>query len=300
MSAKPTLQIVIVSYNTVDFLRKCLQSIPESVGDVTTYVSVVDNQSGDGSVSMVREEFPNYELVESGSNLGFAAGNNVILERVDANFVLLLNPDTEAAPSALKLMVDFLSSHSEVGVCGPLLLNSDGSLQGNGRKFPTVWREFLGVSGLRRFNMKRFELNHGFGRANLEVSCEVDEVSGACLMVRGDVMKKIGTLDSRFFMFYEEIEFCHRVKAAGYKVFFLADAKVTHHWMGSVKKVGKQMTAQLFKSQLLYYQKTAGPLSVLAIRIIVLMGMSKNNFIHAGVAVKRSLRNMGVLKSRTQ
>ncbi len=294
----PDLHIIIVSYNTVDLLRKCLKAIPAAVVDIPTFVSVVDNQSADGSAGMVSSEFPDVELVESGSNLGFAGGNNLILNRSTANYVLLLNPDTEATPGSLKLMLEFLRDHPEYGVCGPRLLNSDGSLQGNGRKFPTVWREFLGVSGLRRFNMAVFEGKHGFGREDLEVNCDVDEVSGACLMIRGDVLKQIGPLDPRFFMFYEEIEFCHRVKAAGYKVYFLAEAIVTHHWMGSVKKVGKQMTAQLFKSQLLYYQKTSGPLSVMAIRIIVLMGITKNNIVHAGVAVKRVLRNVGVLKKR--
>jgi N-acetylglucosaminyl-diphospho-decaprenol L-rhamnosyltransferase len=108
----------------------------------------------------------------------------------------------------------------------------------------------------------------------------------------------VGDLDERFFMFYEEIEWCHRIRQAGWKVYYVANARVVHHWMGSVKQVSKQMTAQLFRSQLLYYQKTGGPLSVLAIRAVMGLGLAKNALLHAGVGVKRTLRRAGLLRAR--
>jgi GT2 family glycosyltransferase len=105
-------------------------------------------------------------------------------------------------------------------------------------------------------------------------------------------------LDTRFFMFYEEIEWCHRIKRAGWKVYYVPKAVVTHHWMGSVKQHSRRMTAELFRSQLLYYQKTAGPLAVLAIRLIMVLGLAKNAFIHAGVGVKRQLRKVGLIGAK--
>jgi N-acetylglucosaminyl-diphospho-decaprenol L-rhamnosyltransferase len=298
MPSQPDLAIVIVSYNTIDLLRACLQSLPAACPGLTFDTYVVDNNSSDGSPEMVEAEFPEVSLIVSKKNLGFAGGNNLILENVEARQVLLLNPDTEAEPGSLRLLVDFMDSHPEVGACGPMLLNSDGSLQRNGAKFPTPIREFLGVTGLRRLAMKRYELSLGYGREDFNTTCEVDQVSGACLMVRGEVLKQVGPLDTRFFMFYEEIELCHRIKRAGWKVYYVAEARVVHHWMGSVKQVSRQMTAQLFRSQLLYYQKTSDPLTVLSIRGVMALGLAKNAFIHTGVAVKSGLRQMGLLRKR--
>jgi N-acetylglucosaminyl-diphospho-decaprenol L-rhamnosyltransferase len=290
--------IVIVSYNTVDLLRACLGSIPEAVAPYSSEIYVVDNASTDGSAEMVAAEFPDVRLTASKTNLGFSGGNNLILETVEARHALLLNPDTEAHRGSLATLVRFLDEHPDAGAVGPKLLNSDGTLQRNGAKFPTVLRELLGVTGLRRLAMRRYELSLGYGREDFDALAEVDQVSGACLMVRREALQKVGPLDARFFMFYEEIEWCHRIKAAGWKVYYVPEAVVTHHWMGSVKQESRRMTAELFRSQLLYYQKTSGPLSVLAIRLIMGAGLAKNALIHAGVGVKRRLRQMGLIGAK--
>ncbi|MEP6756366.1 MAG: glycosyltransferase family 2 protein, partial [Chthonomonadales bacterium] len=230
------LGIIIVSYNNSDLLRKCLKSIPDACPNLRYAVSVVDNASPDDSVEMVRGEFPKVQLTASNENLGFARANNLQMEMSTAEFVLLLNPDTEPYTGSLALLVDFMRQHPEAGVVGPKLLNTDGSIQLNGRLFPGVWREFLAVSGLRRFNIDGYNRKYQYGRADFDRTCEVDEVSGACLLIRRTAMEKVGVLDPIFFMFYEEIEYCWRVKKGGWKVFYVADALVTHHWMGSVKK----------------------------------------------------------------
>lgn len=290
------LAIVIVSYNTRDLLRACLRAIPEATRGLNAVTYVVDNASPDRSGDMVAQEFPEVDLTKSEVNLGFTKGNNLALARADARYVLLLNPDTEAHPGSLTRLVEFMDGHPEAGACGPKLLNSDGSLQRNGAKFPTLTRELLGVTGLRRLAMRRYELAMGYGREDFDELCEVDQVSGACLLVRGETMRQVGMLDERFFMFYEEIEWCHRIKCAGWKIYYVPEAVVTHHWMGSVKQASKQMTDQLFRSQLLYYQKTGGPLTALGIRGVMALGMAKNALIHAGVAAKRMLRRAGVLR----
>lgn len=296
LETRADLAIVIVSYNTRDMLRDCLRAIPDAARGLSYRVYVVDNNSPDDSAGMVAQEFPEVDLTASRENLGFTRGNNLVLARAQARYLLLLNPDTEAEPDSLTRLVAFMDAHPEAGACGPKLLNTDGTLQRNGAKFPTLLREFLSVTGLRRLAMRRYEIALGYGREDFDQLCEVDQVSGACLLVRDEAMRQVGMLDERFFMFYEEIEWCWRIKRAGWKVYYVPESRVTHHWMGSVKQQSKRMTALMFRSQLLYYQKTSGPLTVLGIRGVMWLGIAKNSLIHAGVGVKRMLRRAGVLR----
>lgn len=289
------LSIVIVSYNVRDLLRACLSSLPQAAPGLETEVFVVDNASADGSAAMVREEFPSVGLTASEENLGFTRGNNLALRQSCGRHVLLLNPDTEPEPGSLARLIRFMDEHPQAGACGPKLLNSDGSLQHNGRRFPSLWREFLGVTGLRRLAMKRFERDLEYGREDFDALCEVDQVSGACILVRRETMDQVGMLDERFFMFYEEIEWCYRIKKAGWQVWYVPEARVVHHWMGSVRQMSRRMTAELFKSQLLYYQKTSGPATALGARLVMTTGILKNELLHLGVAVKGQLRRLGLL-----
>jgi GT2 family glycosyltransferase len=292
----PDLAIVIVSYNTRDMLRDCLLALPASTQGLTTEIWVVDNASPDGSVEMVRQEFPHVHCIANTDNAGFTRANNQALAQTYARHALILNPDTEPEPNSLTLLVRFLDAHPETGAVGPMLLNSDGSLQHNGRRFPTPWREFLGHSGLRNLNRAHFDRNLEYGRDDFDTLCEVDQVSGACMMVRGEAMRQVGMLDEDFFMYYEEVEWCWRIRKAGYKVFYVPESRVVHHWMGSVKQVSHAMTKRLFRSALTYYQKTGTPLQQLAIRGVMLMGVAKTQFIQCGVQVKRVLRKKGLVR----
>lgn len=284
------LSIVIVSYNTREMLRDCLRSLPAATEGLQVETFVVDNASPDDSAAMVAAEFPDVRLIANSENVGFARANNQALRLTLGRHALILNPDTEPEPDALALLVRYLDEHSEVGAAGPKLLNSDGSLQHNGRRFPTPWREFLGHSGLRNLNRAAFDRKLHFGRDNFDIEWETDEVSGACLMVRHTVMDQVGMLDEDFFMFYEEIEWCWRIRKAGWKVVYVPQARVVHHWMASVRQQSRAMTARLFKSALTYYRKTSGLPSQIAIRGVMLIGLTKNEFLHFGVAVKRQLR----------
>ena len=289
------VSVIIVSYNTESLLRNSLAAVPDAVGHIETETIVVDNNSPDSSADMVAEEFPKVRLVRSKDNLGFAAANNLAINQTDSDYVILLNPDTEAAPGSLATLIQFLESHPDAGACGPMLLNSDGSLQKNGARFPSLMGEFLAVSGLKRLAAHRCEMRYGYGRDDFERDCEVDSISGACIVVRRTVIEKVGPLDPDFFMFYEEVEWCHRIRRRGWKVYYVPEARVTHHWMGSVKQSPKRMTSQLFRSQPLYYRKTSGPLAARLSMAIMVIGMSKNALLHAGVAVKRGLRRAGLL-----
>lgn len=284
------LSIVIVSYNVREMLRACLASLPAAAPGLSTEVWVVDNASSDGSAEMVRSCFPEVRLEARSENLGFTRANNLALERARGRHLLLLNPDTEAHPGALTTLVRFLDEHPRAGACGPRLLNTDGSLQKNGSRSPTLLREFLAVTGLWRLAPGWYEraLNHG--REDFDRRCRVDLVSGACLLVRRPVMEQVGKLDERFFMFYEEIEWAHRMRQAGWEIWYVPEAVVTHHWMGSVSQDNRRMTDELLKSQVLYYRKTAGPLTAAGIRVVAAIGAVKNRLLHLGAAAKRALR----------
>ncbi len=293
---RPDLSIVIVSYNTRDMLRDCLNSLPQGTEGLTTEIFVVDNNSPDDSIGMVRQEFPDVICIANKDNAGFTKANNQALRIAQGEIVVILNPDTETELRSLTTLVTFLREHPDVGAVGPKLLNSDGSLQHNGRRFPTPWREFLGHSGIANWNRANFDRKYEYGREDFDVLAEVDQVSGACMMVPKHVMDKVGMLSEDFYMYYEEVEWCWRIRQAGYKVFYVADSRVVHHWMGSVRQVSHAMTARLFKSALTYYQKTGTPLQRLAIRGVILMGLAKYQIIYLGVRVKRVLRGLKLIR----
>ncbi len=290
------LSIVIVSYNTQDMLRACLQSLPAAVDHLTTEVFVVDNNSPDDSAGMVAAEFPQVHLIANQDNVGFTRANNQALRQCVGRNVLILNPDTEPETCSLAVLARYLDAHPDVGAVGPKLLNSDGSLQPNGRPFPTPWREFIGHSGLRNLNRAAYDRIHEYGRNDFDVEWETDQVSGACLMLPHVVMDKVGMLDEDFFMYYEEIEWCWRIRKAGYRVMYLPQSRVVHHWMGSVRQQNKAMTKRMFLSSLIYYRKTAGWGAQLAIRGVMTMGIIKNELLYLGVAIKRKLRALKLIR----
>lgn len=294
------LSIVIVSYNTRDMLRACLLSLPASLTSsqdgLTSEVWVVDNNSPDDSAGMVAREFPAVKLIANRDNAGFTRANNQALRQCTGRNIMILNPDTEPEPGALAVLARYLDEHPDVGAVGPKLLNSDGSLQHNGRPFPTPWREFLGHSGLRRFNPAHYDRKYEYGRDDFDVEWDVDQVSGACMMVPHRIMDQVGMLEEAFYMFYEEVEWCWRIRKAGYRVMYLPQSRVVHHWMGSVRQQNRVMTRRLFQSGLIYHRKTGGLLRGAAMLFVALIGLARNEFLYMGVAVKKVLRHLHVIR----
>ena len=261
------LSVIIVNWNVRDFLDRCLASLRQHVRDLTFEVIVVDNASKDDSVQMVRSKYPEVLLIANEANNGFCRGNNQGLEVARGEFVVLLNPDTEVYPGAMETLVAFLRDHSDVGVVGPMLLSPEGLHMPNGTRFPTLRRELMGVLGLHRFNQRAYDLE-GYGREDFSQIAEVDVVCGACLMTRQSIVRQIGGLDEQLFMYFEEVDFCRRVKAAGWKVFYVPEARVYHHWMQSVKQDNIAATRRLFRSQFLYFRKHHGLAAAWLLRVL--------------------------------
>jgi len=283
------LSIVIVSYNTCNMLRDCLNALPAATQGLVIETFVVDNNSPDDSAAMVAAEFPEVHLTAGKENYGFTKGNNIALRQVVGRNVLLLNPDTEAAPGSLTLMSRYLDTHPDVGAVGPKLLNTDGSLQPSGIPLPNPWRDLLAHTGLWRLKPGLSSHQWHYGREDFDREWETDSVTGACLMTRKVILDQVGLLEEAFFMFYEEIELCWRIRRAGFKVMFLPEAQVVHHWMGSVRQQSKAMTRRLFQSMAIYYRKTMGWRGIITYPI-VWYGLGRNELLHLGVAVKRRLR----------
>jgi len=250
------LSIVIVSWNTRELLRACLKAVQAEIAPLTTEVFVVDNASADASAEMVGKDFPWVNLIANTRNLGFAAGNNQVLRTCTGAMVLLLNPDTELQPGAIKTLMEFLATHPKVGVVAPQLLNTDRSIQRSCRRFPTfsgMLFELLGLSRLfpnnPRFRQyKMLDWNH-------DGEQEVDQPEGACLLIRREVLNEVGFLDEEFFMLFEEVDWCYRVKQHGWQIWFTPGAKVIHHYGQSIKQVKAKMILSSHKGLFRYWKK---------------------------------------------
>jgi N-acetylglucosaminyl-diphospho-decaprenol L-rhamnosyltransferase len=282
------LSVIIVTWNTRELLAKCLEALPGAVGELAVETWVVDNGSSDGTVAMVRGRFPGVRVIANRENRGWAGGNNQALKQSAGRCLLLLNADTEPRPGSLAALVRFLDEHPDVGACGPMLLLGDGQVQGNGRRFPTFWKEFLDVTGLRHLALDAYSRRFGWGRDDFEALAEVDEVSGSCLLARREAVEQVGLLDEQFFMYYDEVDWCCRMKAAGWRVFYVPEAKVVHHVAASVKQVGFEAYRRLFESQQRYFRKHAAWSTWLAVLLVGRLGLTTHRlrFLAGGLKLR--------------
>lgn len=283
--APPDLSIVIVNWNVREFLRRCLDSILGSDGllvglDTPGYstsgwraeVIVVDNASNDGSVAMLTQDIPWVRVIANQQNLGFTAANNQGLAVSQGRFVLFLNPDTELAPAALRLMLEYADAHPRVGVIGPQLRYGDGSLQSSRRRFPTLATFFLESTIVQRWWPQNAVLSRYYvlDRPDDAIS-PVDWVVGACMLVRRAVLDQTGGFDEGFFMYSEELDLCHRAVDAGWQVVYLPAAVVTHYEGKSSEQVVAARHIRFHSSRLRYARKYHGRLVALALRSFLLL-----------------------------
>jgi N-acetylglucosaminyl-diphospho-decaprenol L-rhamnosyltransferase len=264
------LSIVIVNWNVRDVLRRCLasvqaQSIPGSE------VFVVDNASSDGSVDMLRAEFPDVLVIENEDNAGFTRANNQAIRRSTGRYVLLLNPDTEVEAGALWTMLAYMDANPQVGVVGPQLQFADGSVQSSRRRFPDLKTLFVESTILQRFSASSAIVRRYFMLDQPhDMTQEVDWVVGACLMVRRQVVEQVGLLDERFFMYSEETDWCLRIKKTGWCIVYLPLAHVIHHEARSSDQVVAAKHIHFQSSKVQYTRKHFGPAQAEALRLFLL------------------------------
>ena len=224
------LSVVIPSYNTRDLMEQALRTVQEASGDLSVEVIVVDNASRDGSADMVAERVPEAELIRNERNLGFGGANNAAFARARGRHVLLLNSDTIVRPDTLSTLVSFMDEHPEAGAAGCRILNPDGSLQLDCRRgFPTPAAAFYKLTGLSRM----FPRSQRFARYNLtyldpDEMNEVDALSGSCMIVRRQVLEQVGGFDEAYFMYGEDLDWCFRMREAGWKIYYTPTTEIIH------------------------------------------------------------------------
>ena len=270
-AGSPEISILIVSFNTRDVLRECLESVILASEILSVETIVVDNCSRDGSASMVRQEFPWVHVIESHENLGFGRANNLAFEAARGRYIVLLNSDAFLSADTLCLSLDKMEANPSVGLASGRLVGRDGTLQPSARMFPSPMRQLLVISGLAdKYPKSRF-----FGQADRTWAdpmqpAEVDWVPGAYSIIPTAILKQHGFFDPRFFLYYEEVDLCLRIKNAGYKVMYWPEISVVHVGGESSRQIktlemsqsGAQLVLWRMRSTLLYYRKHKGSLVI--------------------------------------
>ena len=264
------LSIIIVNWNNKDILGDCLNSIYRTHNVSKYEIIVVDNNSEDDSVELIRNEFPNVELLENNQNLGFTRANNQAIKIARGNYILLLNNDTVVTNTyCFDRMIELMEKKPQVGILGCKLLYPDGTLQSCGESFPSVWGIFksqiLFAKTWKRFGKNKREDNH---------FKEVDFICGACLMTGKETLDRVGLFKEEYFMYGEDVEFCYRVHKAGYNIGVLTDESIVHLHSKSTEKNLTEMlyhsiTNDLKNLRMLHYSK----LEVLFAKIFHLIGI---------------------------
>ena len=277
------LSVTICSWNTQEDLRACLQSLQAIEGIETL---VCDNNSEDGSPAMVAEEFPWVRLLAQRRNLGFTGGQNLMIQAREAPHALLLNSDTVVHAGAIENLLAYLDANPEVGILGPKLLNPDASLQLSCRRFPNPLAALFRNTPLGRlFPKNRFTRDYLMTDFEHDRPREVDWVSGAALLARGELIDRIGGLDPEFFMFCEDVDWCWRAWKAGYKVVYLPFATITHAIGRSTDKVPNRMIGRFHRSMWRFYRKNMLPEVAPLLRPLALAGAGTALALRAGLFI---------------
>ncbi|WP_302298470.1 glycosyltransferase family 2 protein [Butyricimonas virosa] len=247
------VSIIIVSYNTREFLRECLYSLFEKTKSLSFEVVVVDNESSDSSVQMIQELFPQVKILNSGGNVGFGRANNIGIKEARGRNIFLLNPDTILLNNAIKILSDFLDSQSVVAVCGGNLYNIDKEPTHSFLRYlPSVFGELDQLTGYKLAKWcygKSFEFNYG------DQPLPVGYITGADMMIKRKVLEEVGCFDPDFFMYFEETELTYRIRKAGYKITSVPEACIVH-LEGKSHSLKENRERMFLTSRRLYYKKT--------------------------------------------
>jgi hypothetical protein len=268
------LSIIVVNWNSVTFLQKCLSSIQSSTAGISYEIIVIDNASFDGSKEIVEKEFPSVLYVQAPRNEGFAKANNLGFQVSTGRNILFLNPDTEVVGPAVRTMLWTLDSDRSAGAAGAKLLNSDGSVQTSCiQAFPTILNQMLDFDFLRGIFPRASMWGCAALSTALQGPFEVEVISGACLMVKRQVLEAVGLFDTRYFMYSEDVDLCFRIRRGGWKNYFVDTAIVTHHGGQSSSKASEsEFTAVMLReSRYMYMSLWLGRLYAMGYRISTIL-----------------------------
>lgn len=246
----PDISIIIVSYNANDCLYNCLLRLEQAKNSSFFEIIVVDNDSKDGSADMVHAQFPDIKLIKNLNNDGFGAANNLGAEKAIGKFLVFLNPDAFLTPNALSLALQKMKENPKIGIGGARLTDLQGRHQPSARSFPSVADDLFLLSGLADRYSK--------ARSSKDQSGEVDWITGAFMIISKALFRKAEGFDERFFLYYEEVDLCRKVKDLGYQVWYWPDVAVQHIGGISSEQISAKRTMWRMRSALLYYRKYHG------------------------------------------
>lgn len=255
--------ISLVNYNAKDLTEKCIKSICKKTENISLEIVLVDNNSSDNSCELIKEEFPQIKIIENKQNKGFAYANNQAIKMASGKYIMLLNNDTVLKNDALDKMAAFLDNNPKVGAVTCKLFDADGkTIQRNCRTFPSPFGTFFGRASF----LTKISPNNPWSSKNLLSDWdynsvkEIDWASGAALMVRREVIEQVGVLDDKnFFIYWEDTDWCKRIRDAGWKIMFIPDAEIIHlTGQGGGKRglwLSNIMIYQMHKSAYNYFKK---------------------------------------------
>ena len=268
------VSIIIVNWNTRDILRDCLASVYAQTRDISYELIVVDNASYDGSVGMIKNEFPEVVLIENHNNAGFAAANNQGMRIAQGRYFLLLNPDTIVLEGAIQKTVFFTDNHPDIGVVGCQVWLDEKEMQLTCFAFPSLSGFIIQKIGLRRF----FPKSRLFGRINYgwwdrTSQMDVDVVTGMYMLVRREAVDQVGLMDEDYFVYAEETDWCYRFRKSGWRCVFTPEARIIHLDGKSTSQVSIKMFVQMQKSVLIFHKKQRGLFSWLGVKLVYIFSM---------------------------
>lgn len=264
------ISIIIVNWNTKYFLSQSIESIKTHTKKVSYQIIVVDNFSSDGSPEMMEKEFPEVTLIKNRKNEGFGRANNQGLAKARGKYILFLNSDVAVKENCLDRMLDFMEKNPEVGASSCTLTFPDGSLQPSCRRFPSFKVFFSMMIGLRYFfpNLKIFKEYLMLDWDHSDVR-DVDQIMGSFMFVRRDVLDRVGSFDERYWMYFEEVDLCLRIKRSGWKIVHYPYARAVHFLSKSSEQWGKMKRREEFERSLLKYFKKNGKSSEYYILLVL-------------------------------
>jgi GT2 family glycosyltransferase len=282
------LSIVVISWNTKQLLRDCLESIYKSTHNISFEIIVVDNASIDGSVEMVKNEFSKIILIENDVNVGFAKANNIAFPFASGSYVLLLNSDTVVQLGALDSAVGFMNQHHDVGGLTPKILNSDGTIQHPGYiKEPSLETEIYDAFELRRV----LKLERTDTRAAESEVYDVAHACGCSLFLRKDALVRIGYLDERMIFSFEDADICMRVRKDGWRITYFPESRIVHLGGASRSKHNNRAVNAMLQSKYVFFRKYYGGLYLIALAIILISSSLIKMFIYAVLSLQVTKRS---------
>ncbi len=224
------ISVCIVTLNTRKYLKRCLDSLPKAFGSLNFEIIIIDNASNDGTIDLIKECYPNVVYLKNNKNLGYTIPMNQAISIAKGDYILQLNPDTELDANSISIQIEYMEKNEDVGICIPKIIDGNGDFQKSSRRgVPTPWATisyFLGLSRLLSENVffTKYRLEH----LDENTICEVDAVSGSCMLIKREVIDQIGMLDEKFFAYQEDSDFCFRAKKANWKILYNPASKITH------------------------------------------------------------------------